>query len=87
MNGSMRDWVTSFLAIFITTGYFAVLGVLIKFGFPPQGESHDVVLSLVSSLTTVWVMVTGYYYGNSKGSDAQASTIAKALDKVTPDVK
>jgi len=48
------------LALMITVGFFAVLGILMWRGIPTEGR--DAVLLLLGALSTSWLGVVGFYF-------------------------
>lgn len=64
------------LTLITTLGFFGVLGyILIAGGIPEQGIAHDIVLSLVASLTTVWVLQQNHFFrGLTRPADEPAKS-------------
>ena len=76
MEIQTRSWVPATLAIFITLGFFGLLG-LCAFHAAPAG--NDKVLDMMTgALGTAWIMVVTYYFGSSAGSDRKTELLAQA---------
>ena len=60
------------LALCITV-MVAAIGVL--FAFHPPDANNQILTSLISTVTTVFVMVFSYYFGSSPGSKEKDETI------------
>lgn len=54
------------LAYLLTIGLFVALASL--FYLPIPENNQEVILGIVTSLTTVWISAMGYYHGSSSGS-------------------
>ncbi len=61
-----RDKTPAMLAYLLTVGLFIALASL--FYFPIPQSNQEVILGIVTSLTTVWISAMGYYHGSSAGS-------------------
>lgn len=61
-----REKTPAILAYLLTLGVFVALASLFYFPVPPANQ--EVILAIVTSLTTVWVGAMGYYHGSSAGS-------------------
>ncbi len=75
MQIATHDSTPTFLAYFITLGFFATLGYLIVYGKPQTGG--DVMLVMVGSLGTAWASIVSFFYGSSAGSAAKTDVINK----------
>lgn len=62
----LRDPVPAFLAMFLTLGFFGVLGGLIY--FPIRTNVQSLVDVMLGSLGTAWVTAMAYYFGDSARS-------------------
>lgn len=68
----MRPSLQGTLAITITLMVTAI-GVL--FAFRPPDASNTILISMISTVTTVFVMVFQFYFGSSPGSKEKDETI------------
>lgn len=66
-------WVAPLLAIGITTGFFAVLILLLLRPEPASG----VATTLLGALGAAWVAVIGFYFGSSAGSQLKTRLLAE----------
>jgi hypothetical protein len=66
---NVSDRVPGMLAMFLTFGFFSLLGWLVTHE-PPAG-SRDILNIMLGSLGTGWITMLAYYYGSSSGADAQ----------------
>lgn len=69
-----KDWLPKVLALFITSGFFGVLGILLIWGKPAHGG--DALLVMLGALAGAWGAVVNYYYGSSSGSDRKTALMA-----------
>ena len=70
--------VTPILAFGVTGGFFIVFGYLIEAGLGGKEISQglrDVLMTMLGSLGTVWIMVMTYYFGSSSSSAQKSLTI------------
>lgn len=78
MQVQVRSWIPAGLAIFVTAGFFGILGLMFK--YQPPATAHDALMLLLGSLGTAWISIISYYFGSSAGSaskDKVLSDIAK----------
>lgn len=73
----------AFLAVFIVTGFFAVVAGLF-FVHEIEGSVKDVLLVMLGALLSSFKEVVGFFYGSSSGSAAKGATIERALEAATP---
>ena len=71
----LKDKTPSFLAFFLTFGFFGVLG-LIMF-YPIQPSARGVIDIMLGSLGTAWISVIMYYFGSSVGSKIKTQLLKK----------
>lgn len=60
------------LAVVITLMVFCIGGL---FAYKPPDATNQILTSLISTVTTVFVMVFSYYFGSSPGSKDKDETI------------
>jgi len=65
-QAGQRDITPAILAYLLTTGVFIALYYLFTQSVP--SDNKDIIVSIVSALTTVWVAAMAYYHGSSAGS-------------------
>jgi hypothetical protein len=71
---AVRDSTPRVLAYGTTIGFFlALLGLNLM---PIPAENRATIYSMVGSLGTVWILVMGYYFGSSRGSDDKSKVLA-----------
>jgi len=66
------------LAIVVSIGFFALLGLLFFHAIPK--ENHDAAMLCLGSLGTGWVTIIAYYFGSSMSSRVKDETIKKIAD-------
>lgn len=76
---AVKDQTPRNLAYTMTLALLAVIVLVIFKGIP--ADSHDIVIALITALTTGWVGAMGYYFGSSSGSATKTEIIAKQADK------
>ena len=59
------------LAVFVTAGFFGILGFLIFSDYNPT----EPLLVMLGSLGTAWTMIIGFYFGSSHGSRENQSAL------------
>lgn len=72
------------LAIVITVMVFCIGGL---FAFKPPDATNQILTSLISTVTTVFVMVFSYYFGSSPGSKEKDETIKQIALAAAPVVE
>lgn len=60
------DKTAAYLAYILTLGTFLILAYL--FFNPIPAENRDLIIGIVSALTTVWISAMAYYHGSSANS-------------------
>ena len=89
MNDNFNRYIQAFLAVTITVGFFAVIGVLFyKTDIPSPVK--DILLVMLGALLASWKEITGYFFGSSSGSarkDDQIAAAAAASSVATLPVK
>lgn len=62
-KSGQRDHTASILAYALTVGAFCVLSYLFLMDVPE--DNKEIIVAMVSTLTTVWVTAMGYYFGST----------------------
>lgn len=75
-----KDPTTRQLALAYTTGFFAIITVVIFKGLPP--ENRDVIVALLGVLGAAEVSIIQYYFGSSSGSSEKNGLFTKLVDAV-----
>lgn len=75
MQVSTKSIVAPSLAIFVTIGFFTILGFMMFEELPKA--AHDALMLLLGSLSTAWAAIIAYYFGSSAGSDRKTELMAK----------
>lgn len=65
------------LAIVVTLGFFAVLGLLVFHGKPEQGG--DALMIMVGSLGGAWSTVMAFYFGTTSNSQRKTELLAQSV--------
>jgi hypothetical protein len=71
---SLRDRMPTILGLFVTVGFFGLVGLMAFHAFPDK--TRDVLMLLIGALTVGWKDVMGYYFGSSAGSDDKNEIIS-----------
>lgn len=79
-----RDKTPAILAYLLTLGVFIALASL--FYLPIPQTNQEMILAIVTSLTTVWVGAMGYYHGSSSGSRLKDINLMKHLPRSNKDI-
>jgi hypothetical protein len=64
MQIATKSQIPGALAIFVTLGFFGILGALM-YG---QVQKSDALMVMLGSLGTAWTAIVSYYFGSSKSS-------------------
>lgn len=67
------------LAVLITAGMFAMWWTVTFKAIP--SENHDIIISLLSAVTTGWVATVGYFFGSNSASKTKDTAIATLAAK------
>jgi hypothetical protein len=71
----VKDSTPRILAYGTTIGFFgALLGLNLM---PIPAENRATIYSMVGSLGTVWILIMGYYFGSSRGSEDKSKALAE----------
>lgn len=73
MQIAVKSNIPATLAIFVTCGFFGILGLLI---FDAGLKPSEPLLVMLGSLGTAWTMIIGFYFGSSHGSQAKDAVLA-----------
>lgn len=80
MQQETRDWLPRVLAIFITLGYFFIIGYVLISGLPMNGS--EILLMLLGTLTAAWSGVMAFYFGASASDTTKDKMIYNSTPKV-----
>lgn len=70
----VKDYTPRLLILFITVGFFGILGFMLLFEVP---EKNQTILNvMLGSLGTAWLAGVYYYFGSSTSSDRKTELIA-----------
>lgn len=78
----VKDYVPGFLAVFVTIGFFGILGAMLKWAVPDANQK--VLFTMLGALGTAWIAIVGYYFGSSAGSAAKSDLIEDLTRKSAP---
>jgi hypothetical protein len=68
------DWRRDLVGI-VVVGGFVIVCVLLLRGGTVDKDVHDIAVSLLGTLGAALMLIVGYYYGSSSGSQAKDQTI------------
>ena len=71
-----KSSIPGILAISVTIGFFGLLALTAFHSMPP--DSAKIIDIMTGSLGTAWIMIIGYYFGSSSGSDRKTELLAQA---------
>jgi hypothetical protein len=74
---AVRDFTPTFLAGFITFGFFVTLLLIVIRGLPDSGPGHDAILVLLGTLGGAFTGVVSYYFGSSMSSARKTELLNK----------
>lgn len=77
-----RDITPAALAYTLTVGVFAALYYLFTHTVP--AENKDLIVSIVSALSTVWIGAMAYYHGSSAGSHSKDNLLLNVNPHALP---
>lgn len=72
---ALKDATPMRLAVFVSLGFFGVLGCIL-FGVMPEA-GHDVLMVMLGALGAAWTAVIQYYFGSSTGSRGKDEIISR----------
>lgn len=72
---AVKDATPMLLAIFVTLGFFGLLGFMAVKTVPQ--ENSAILNTMLGSLGTGWLAILYYYFGSSRGSDRKTELMAK----------
>ena len=75
---AVKDYIPGILAIFLTAGFFGLLGWMM-YEAPPDG-SKDILNVMLGSLGTGFITMLAYYYGSSASSAQKTTAMAQAIN-------
>lgn len=79
MQRETRDWLPRLLALFITGGYFGIIGWVLYGGLPMNGS--EILLMLLGTLTAGWSGVMAFYFGASASDTAKDKMLYNSTPK------
>lgn len=74
MQVATGSWVPGVLALFVTTGFFGILGWMLHHSLTPS----EPLLVMLGSLGTAWTAIVGFYFGSSHGSMVKSTLLANS---------
>jgi hypothetical protein len=80
-QAGQRDTTPAVLAYLLTTGVFIALYYLFTQAVPT--DNKELIVSIVSALTTVWVAAMAYYHGSSAGSRSKDTLLLNTDPKAS----
>ena len=86
MNDNFNRYVQGFLAVMISFGFFAVIGVLL-YKTDIASPVKDILLVMLGALLASWKELTGYFFGSSSGSakkDDQNAALTAQIKNTAP---
>lgn len=72
---AVKDVTPTLLALFVTAGFFGLLGFMAFKTVPP--ENAAILNTMLGSLGTGWLAILYYYFGSSRGSDRKTELMAQ----------
>jgi hypothetical protein len=69
-------WINPALATFVTIGFFAVIGYILRYP-PSSNDNNSVATALLGVLGTSWVAIISFYFGSSAGSKQKTALLAE----------
>lgn len=78
---AVKDATPMLLAIFVTLGFFGLLGFMAVKTVP--AENAAILNTMLGSLGTGWLAILYYYFGSSRGSDRKTELMANNAANTT----
>lgn len=76
---AVRDRTPSYLAGFVTAGFFGMLAILAFCNVQPT--AHDILIGMTATLGSAWLSIVAYFFGSSSGSAQKNAVIGSIITK------
>ncbi len=73
MQITTRSVMPAVMSMFITVGFFGILGYMLTDDY----KSSEPLLVMLGSLGTAWVAVVNYWFGSSHGSSVKTEVLSQ----------